>query len=346
MGVDAVDLARQFARLTPPADATSDLRFSAEPIEQYPRHRIAVDRHGLPTLLISVCDARGAGPPLVLEHLRMQQGVDCSVTEPDGASQTRRFTILRCTDDDPDTREYFLRIGGTVVDAVGDKPTSHRVSETIERLVELFRALTAPPRKPVMGLWGELFLIAYSWEPAVLVGAWHAQPEERFDFCLGSHRLEVKAALGRLRRHHFALEQLTPVSGADVLIASLLLERSVGGPSVAELIAEVRSAVSDDANAVLHVDTVVARTLGSTWRRAMEERFDAELAASGLAFFLPSAIPKPDGPIPPAVTDVRFVSDLSGCPPAGTGGHQSGAGLLASAIRRRHRVAARRLGSM
>lgn len=346
MEVDAVDLARQFARLTPPADATSDLRFSAAPIVEYPRHRIAVDWQGLPSLLISVADADAAGPPLVLEHLRMQQGVDCRITEADGTTETRRFTILRCTDEDPDTRHYFLRVSGTVLEAIGDEPSSDRVSGTVERLVELFRALTAPPRKSVVGFWGELFIIARSWEPVVMVRAWHARPEERFDFGLDSERLEVKATLGRLRRHHFSLEQLLPVPGTDVLIASVLLEPSISGPSVAHLIAEIRSAVSNDANAVLHVDTVVALALGASWRLAMEQRFDAELAASGLTFFQPSSIPKPEGVIPPAVTEVRFASDLSGCPAASTDGYQDGAGLLASAIRRRHHVAARRLGSM
>jgi hypothetical protein len=200
-----VDLARQFRALEPPPDATSDLRFSAVPVEEHPRHRIAMDRHGLPSLLVTVLDADTAGPPLVLEHLRMQQGVECRVTEPGGVTETRRFTIIRCTDDDSDTRTYFLRVGGAVLEAMGNEPTSEMVSETIERLVELFRALTVPARKSVIGFWGELFVISQSRNPSTLVQAWHAFPEERFDFSLGGERLEVKTALGRIRRHHFSL---------------------------------------------------------------------------------------------------------------------------------------------
>lgn len=330
-----VDLAQQFATLEPPGEAASELRFTAAPVTGYPRHRIAMDRLGLPTLLIGVIDADVTGPPLVLEHLRMQQGVDCRVTEPDGATETRRFTIIRCTGVDPITRDYFLRVGSTVLEVIGNEPSSETVSGTINGLVELFRALTAPPRKSVIGFWGELFVIAYARDARTLVNAWRASPEERFDFALSGERLEVKTALGRVRRHHFSLEQLLPVPESEVLIASLLVERSGGGPSVSDLIESIKSAVADDAARVLHVDTVVAQTLGSAWRGAMAERFDAELAASSLMFFHSRVVPRPEGATPPMVTEVRFVSDLSGCPPASAEAYAGQSGLLPAAMGRR-----------
>lgn len=330
-----VDLDRQFATLAPPVDAASDLRFSASPVEEHPRHRVAMDRRGLPCLLIAVTDANVAGPPVVLEHLRMQQGVDCRITEPDGLTEDRRFTIIRCTDDDPDTREYFIRVGGTVLDAIGDEPSSDKVGGTLERLVELFRGLTTPPRKSVIGFWGELFVIAHSRDVPVLVRAWRAFPEERFDFALGLERLEVKTALGRVRRHHFSLEQLLPLSRVDVLIASVLIERSSTGPSVSELLESIRRAVADDAAALLHVDAVVALTLGTAWRRAMDERFDAEVASSTLMLLEPGIIPKPTGALPPEVTEVRFISDVSGCPPVSTEAYSGRSGLLSGVLQRR-----------
>ena len=331
-----IDLARQFETISPPVETTSDLRFSAAPIAERPRHRIAVDRHGLPALLIDVVDAEGTGPPLVLEHIRMQQGVDCRVTEPDGSTESRRLTILRCTDNDPITREYFLRVGGTVLEAIGAAPTSEAVNRTIERLIELFRALAAPPRKSVIGFWAELFVISRSRHPATLVRAWHQSPDERFDFGLGEDRLEVKAAIGRVRRHHFSLEQLLPIPGVNVLIASLLIERSAAGPSLHELVESIRSHVAGDAAQILHVDTVVALTMGTAWRAAMDERFDANFAEAKLEYFRPNDIPQPPSPMPSEVTEVRFVSALTGCPSVPSDELRSGAGLFAAAaIRRR-----------
>ncbi len=329
------DLDRQFAVLSRPVDATSDLRFAAAPIAGHPRHRIAIDRHGLPSLLIDVSGAETAGPPLVLQHIRMQQGVDCRVAEPGGKVETRRFTIIRCADDDPITREYFLRVGGSVLDAIGDKPSAAAVDRTLERLVELFRALTTAPRKSVIGFWAELFVIAHSQEPAVLVRAWHQLPEERFDFALARERLEVKATVGRVRRHHFSLEQLLPVPGVEALVASLLVERSASGLSMSELIESIRSSIASDAALLLHVDTVVALTLGSAWQSAMSERFDADLAGSELMFFEPSLIPKPHGTVPREVTEVHFVSDLTGCSAASVDTLLPGLGLLAAAVKQR-----------
>jgi Putative PD-(D/E)XK family member, (DUF4420) len=326
------DLARQFGTLERPTDAGSDLRFSAAPVEGYPNHRIAMDWRGLPSLLIGVSDRDITGPPLVLEHFRMQQGVECRVTEPTGATEAHRFSIIRCTDDDPATCEYFLRVGGAVVDTLGDEPTSAKVGATIERLVELFRALAAPPRKSVIGFWAELFMIYRSGDVPVLVQAWHASPEERFDFAMAGERLEVKAALGRTRHHHFALEQLLPLPGVNVLIASVLVERSGTGPSVSELLDGIRNAVRQDAAQLLHVDTVMALTLGAAWRNAMDERFDAQLASSTLTFFEPRVIPKPADTVPAAVTEVRFVSDLEGCPSVSVDTVDPGSGLLAAAM--------------
>jgi hypothetical protein len=331
-----VDLARQFGALERPTDPGSDLRFSAVPVDGYPNHRIAMDWRGLPSLLIGVSDQEVTGPPLVLEHLRMQQGVECRVTEPSGRTEAHRFTIIRCTDDDPTTCEYFLRVGGAVLATLGGEPSSGQVGATIGRLVELFRALATPPQKSVIGFWSELFVISRSSDLPTLVQAWHARPEERFDFALGGDRLEVKAALGRTRHHHFALEQLLPLPGVNVLIASVLVERSGAGPSVSELLDRIRDGVRQDAVQLLHIDSVMALTLGATWRSAMDERFDAQLASSTLMFFDPRVIPKPADAVPPTVTDVRFVSDLGGCPsvPAEFAGQPQG--LFAAAMLRTH----------
>lgn len=328
------DLARQFGTLAPPTGTKSDLRFSAARVEGHSRHRIAVDRHGLPALLIAVADAAGPGPPMVLEHILMQQGVDCRVTEPDGGTSTQRCTIVRCTDWDPITHEYFLRVGQTVLDAVGDEPRRETVSRTIERLVELFRALAAPSRKSVIGFWAEMFVISHARHPATLVQAWHEKPEERFDFAWLDERLEVKAAAGRVRRHHFSLEQLLPIAGARVLIASLLLERSTGGPSLRDLVDSIRSTIADDPEQLLRFDAIVALTLGESWQAAMEERFDGSLAAQSLMFFDQEVVARPPGTMPLGVTEVRFVSDLSGCPPASVDAHLARAGLLAASVER------------
>ena len=309
-----VDLAAAFGTLEPPTGAVSDLRFSALPIEEFPNHRIGADRRGLPCLLIATATGdQATGPPLVLEHVSLQQGVDCRITEPDGTTEVHRLTLIRCTDSDQTLRDYFLKVCGTIVGVLGNKPTGADVRRTLQQLVELFRALEKPPRKSVLGFWGELFVMSRATDVLTMARAWHLLPEERFDFSLGCQRLEVKTASGRRREHHFALEQLVPVSATQIVIASLLVERSSAGPSVSDLLTSIRSAVRDDAELLLHIDEVVASALGAAWRRAMDERFDDRLAASTLAFFDSETVPKPTTAPPPEVSEVHFKSDLSRC---------------------------------
>jgi hypothetical protein len=84
------------------------------------------------------------------------------------------------------------------------------------------------PRKSVQGLWAELFLMARLRDPSALVAAWHSQLGDLYDFSAGSQRIEVKSAIGRIRRHHFTLEQVLPIPRTRVLIASVLVERGRG----------------------------------------------------------------------------------------------------------------------
>ena len=98
----------------------------------------------------------------------------------------------------------------------------------MDRLIELFRAMTTPSRKSVQGLWAELFLIAQSRQPTILVDAWHMLPEDRYDFAMDDQRIEVKSFSGSLRQHHFSLEQLQPPEGVKTLIASMLVEGFTG----------------------------------------------------------------------------------------------------------------------
>ena len=96
-----VELAAAFGTLEPPTRASTDLRFSAIPIEGFPNHRIGADRRGLPCLLIATAGGdQASGPPLVLEHVTLQQGIDCRITELDGTTETHRLTLIRCTDAD------------------------------------------------------------------------------------------------------------------------------------------------------------------------------------------------------------------------------------------------------
>ena len=313
------------------------LRFMALPIPGHEQHRIGKDVHGAPVLLISVSDELGRGwlAPIVLEHLTVQHDLACRVSHPDGATDEERFTVVRCTGADSALHTYFLRVASAIVSLLGPAPSPADITRAVDKLVELFRTLSVTPRKSVQGLWAELLLISVAHDAAALVRAWHVLPEDRYDFSAGSHRIEVKSTAGETRQHYFALEQLHPPPETQVLVASLLVERAGAGISLGELAAEARSKVGSDPQLLLHVDRIVTLTLGSGWRHAQEERFDRDLATKSLAFFEPAAIPQIGGSnVPPGVSNVRFMADLTGVAPIDLREYRGVGGLFRAALRR------------
>jgi hypothetical protein len=135
-----------------------------------------------------------------------------------------------------------------------------------------------------------------------------------FDFTAGTDRLEVKSALGEIRRHHFSLQQLTPPYGTRVMIASFLLDESGGGLSIAALWDEVsgrRELTAESKNRLLHVLTVA---LGRDWQKANRVAFDPDTALRDLRLYEATVIPKVSPSTPVEVSDVHFCSELTDVP--------------------------------
>lgn len=313
-----VDLERQFQSLPTSVSADDHLnRLAASPIPQYENHRVARTVDGAPTLLLASRDStyRSYSAPILLEHLTVQYELACRIIRPDGSEEQGVFTVISCVNSDLSLQSHFLRVSSLVVKAVGTNPSRLEISRTVEGLIELFRALTQPPRKSVQGLWAELFLIGRSNNPELLASAWHVLPEDRFDFSNGNQRVEVKGASGRIRQHYFSLEQLREVAGVTVLIASLFVERAGGGLTLGRLLNEVRVLLAGEPQLALRVESVVAMTLGESLRRGLEDAFDAELAETSLRFYRTSDVPAITTPIPTQVSEVRFKSDLASVSP-------------------------------
>lgn len=309
-----LDLVSLFETVPALGEADRDQsRLSAIPIPDYDRHRLGRGREDAPALLIASRDRdyQSYTAPILLEHLSIQYDVTCRIRRADGGEESSPFTVVTCTDVDQGLRSYFLRVAGMIVATVGSHPSRQTIATSLEALVELFRTLAMPSRKSVQGLWAELFIIDRSESPQHVAAAWHAMPEDRFDFAHEGERVEVKSASTRTRRHHFSLDQLGAIADTRVAIASLFVERNGGGVTVGTLLDSIRSRLSGRPDLALKVEVLAASTLGSTFRRALHDAFDAQLAADSLLFFSPSDIPAVSGVVPSAVSDVHFQSDLS-----------------------------------
>jgi len=315
---------------------TGGAAFSALPIPGFPQHRIACDSTGAPTILLSTSEKRSEKRPLsiALEHLSIQFDIECRISKLHGGSETGSFTIIRCVEVDAILQTYFLRVVAALIESIGHSPSRSEVAQAINKLLELFRALSAPSLKAVRGLWAELFLIAQASNPAMLVAAWHSTPDAIYDFCESDQRIEVKSAGTRVRQHHFRLEQLRPPAGTDVLIASLFVECAGTGLSLGDLLERVRLRINTSPDLVFQLEQIVGLTLGQSLQRAMEERFDYELAKESIAFFNVQDVPSVSSVLPPGVSDVHFKSDLTNQTPSDPARLRSLQGIFRAAMSR------------
>ena len=315
----------------PKPGAGGGVSLSASPIPGFAPHRIAKAVNGEPLVLVETASATSLPPPVRLENLFVEHGVRCKIWQGNHLVEEGTFTVIRCTAPSVALRHQFFALTTPFLLALGKDPSPSRVGVVIDGLVDLFRALTRPPRKSVQGLWAELYLISRAQDCRSVVGAWHASPDERYDFATGTQRIEVKSAAGRERRHHFSLEQVSPPAGSVVLIASVCTERSGGGTSLGQLLGRIRPRLSDDPSVLLHLESVVAATLGRTLLEALGEAYDLQMAEESLRFFDATAIPRPGGTMPFEVSEVRFVADLGRAKPVDVTEFAGGGGLFAAA---------------
>ncbi len=311
------DLTRTFDALPLPQPGTpSSCSFSAVPLAPENNHKLGKDEGGCPCLLIFTGATVKARPrvPLVLENIAVLFDLRCHVTAPRRSPQQGTFTVIKCVATDPVVRSYFLTLLPGISAAVGTTGEKAKVASVVEDIVELFRALSAVPGKEIQGLWGELLLIHAAKDPAVLANAWHADPSDRYDFNQGPERIEVKTTSHTPRRHHFTLEQLYPPAGTQLIVASIIIQRSGGGMSVFDLLDGISQKLSRQHKLHLRLTRLVHQTLGNVWQSARDARFDYEAARQSVRYLDSNQIPRVPTPLPVAVSHVSFVADVESAP--------------------------------
>jgi hypothetical protein len=306
-------LAETLTRLAPPARETLGNQFRVCSIPAAPEHYVGLDSSGYPCILL-----RGStGPmrsPIRLAALEARFAVPCQIIATDGKERQETLTVVICTSADPHTQSYFLHICETIIRIVGVNPSLAQIVDAVQRLVDLFRRLSQPASRSVIGLFGELYVISRSNDPRVAVRAWRSADDDRFDFAIDDVRLEVKASGQRIRAHNFSAEQCLPPSGTIGVLISLFIETTGGGLSLTELVQTVARRLAGDEALILKVQETVAETLGETLLAALSIRFDERLAQTSLQIYDVMAIPAIRAGVPAEVTQVHFRSDLSRTP--------------------------------
>jgi hypothetical protein len=209
---------------------------------------------------------------------------------------------------------YFLRAVGGHLCALAERPTLRDLSRAVDGLIQLFQALALPPENSVRGLWAELFLIAHAVDVPTVIKAWQTKKRSLFDFTCGTHVLEVKSTCSGLRQHRFRLDQLLPRAGQFEVVVSILLTQSGDGVSIVDLWDRLAMVLKGNNENVRRLSEIIARAIGSDWRRCTEAKYDEGKALESMRLYDPRRIPKVGCDAPPEITDIEFTVDLTDCP--------------------------------
>ena len=287
--------------------------FNAVPIPNYENFRIAIDVGGNPILLLSVVEIVKSISlkNFRLQYLQLEQNITCKISE-NGISGFKTFTVITFLSTDRNLQEYFLRISETLVKTLGAKPSQEQIVISLNKFVEVFRAITDVPTKTVRGLWAELFLIDYSSNPLLLLEYWHNVPEEKFDFNSGKEQIEVKSNANFERIHVFSSEQLNPISETQVLVASVFIRQNNWGLTIQEIADRIAGKIQYNYELVDKLYGTIFKTLGCTLEESGGMKFDYRIAKESLRFYKHQDIKKIEKlHIPNEVYDVKYKVDLS-----------------------------------
>jgi Putative PD-(D/E)XK family member, (DUF4420) len=310
--MDRLDLNELCRQITTPNE-TDGFQFSALTIPQYSNHRLAKDKNH--NILLLIAFAKDTQTRIFgdyqLENLSINLDVRCNIQN-EGLIYEKEFSIVCYKGKDISLKKYFLQLCEMLLIELGSLPTLKDVKSTLQSLIMLFRLAAQPPKKTVQGLWAELFIIANSKNPAVLVDAWHSFPEERYDFNNGVDRIEVKSTANNSRKHHFSLEQLNPPDNCRLIIASIFVLQSANGQSINALQKIIENRLNSDLTLINRLRLQIADTLGDAIVKGVEVEFDNQLAIESLRFYNFVDVPKIQAiDVPIFVSDVGFSSDVS-----------------------------------
>lgn len=248
-------------------------------------------------------------PPTELQRISLSPSVKLRVRHSDGRIEEGVWGLVTLNVGELEYLDIFLAVIANVVDVIGPTPKPGAVSIAMRRLVKLFDP-TAASRESVLGLWGELLVLNHSNDPREMLDSWHSDIDDRFDFAGQGSRLEVKTTTRPERKHSFSLEQLLPVDGATVTVASIMTTETLAGTSVQQLISDAEELFASDPSRQMRVHEMVAATLGAEWAKHVGRAFDATQALQAFRLLSASHVPRV-GDVAPEVTGVNFVVDCT-----------------------------------
>lgn len=292
------------------ACAKSSTNFNAITLSTKRKDFLAKGADGAPIFLLHDASEAQYSPGVQFRYLTAQFHATCRV-HADGEDLEGQFALISCDGSVTDLHEIFVRCFGAAIEELPAISGTRELNSCIQKLLDLFKALTQPSRREVSGLWAELYVIANSGDIVTALTKWHENNFDRFDFSWEDGCLEVKSSVQLRRIHEFSLEQLmVPLNGVGY-VASLLMQPLTGGTGVLDLVAIIEAAVQHSPVLKQKLWKNVAKALGSDFSDKLDKRFDISYTERRLIVYAMDDLPRPEFPSDPRVTSIRFSVDLT-----------------------------------
>tara|TARA_B110000459_G_C16585109_1_gene483198 strand:+ start:938 stop:1897 length:960 start_codon:yes stop_codon:yes gene_type:complete len=293
-----------FKKIETPSEKKEDIYKTELILGKY--HRLGKNYKGQPSILINTKKNNESVAPYRGMSIRLRFNINCKIHE---ENEKQNYTILSCISNDEQIIKIFLDICQTTISQLGKEPTPKEISEKTQMLIDLFKEM---PNKlsSIVGLWGELFLIASSKNITKCLEAWHQHAEDKYDFYDNNEALEVKCTTQTDRKHKFKHDQLVS-NLKDHYVASIMISDDPNkGLSVVDLYEDIKKRCKLD-NLNNKLKKIFFKIVGKTpYEELNEYRYSFDYSKKNLMYYklkdISTLINEDD-----SVTDISYKVDLS-----------------------------------
>lgn len=292
-----------------------DDTFCVIPAREGSRHRLGCSEEGFPIFFVECSDFK-ITTDIRLELIDVQFNRLCKLNDSDGLkTESHRYCLVELKSSKKDFTKYFLDVFSLVLAKLPEYPTTTQLRDEVSKLVQLFLGVASYSAATLQGLWAELLVIEKSKDPDYLISAWHVSANDKYDFNDGIDKIEVKSTCRASRRHEFALEQLTPNDGSQLLIASVYVVKTGIGKNIFDLEESIISRLNSN-ESVEKLKAMLIKTLGENLDTAKTIYYDYSQATDSLNYFNYKDVPSINTEnVPIEVSNIHFLSDLSDIEP-------------------------------
>ncbi|WP_397541378.1 PD-(D/E)XK motif protein [Roseovarius salis] len=268
---------------------------------------LAIDSQAFPALLLpaQVDDLR---PDITLRAVDALFSRTCVIETDTPDPHEGCYSLIRLKESDPAIVRLFLRVLEESLCTTSPPTTNAEIAARVQRVAALFSRIEDNTRD-LIGLWGELTVIAHAQNTDAAVRCWSTRKTAKYDFVSEHFVLDVKTTLKSVPQHRFSLDQLRPSGSFDAYIASLCVIEVQSGQTVAELMETLAPRISD--NELRSAFLIQCLTKGGRDLYRSDLTIQTYPGNASLSLFRAEEIPVPHVRTNEPIENIRFDVDLS-----------------------------------